>query len=256
MVIRASVSPNTDYLGVAALHYAVRAGDLAKARNLISNNWACLTVLDSSGAQPLHVAAETGKKEMAALLLRSGAPIDAKNRSGQTPLQLAIINDSSALVELLLDKGADFNIANNLGWYPIHQASESKLITAFLLAYGADVNLKGGLGDKVDGGRTALHWAAEDGNVEVVEVLLANGADPTIQDFRSMTPLELSRKGGKEETTNLLENPDPREGLRVIPRTAGGTGVFVQEMRLLYAPQFPWMLGMRSQAEAIRNWTT
>lgn len=52
-----------------------------------------------------------------------------------------------------------------------------------LLELGADVNARGTFGGPRHGvGTTALHHAAESGHLEVLEVLLAAGADPTVKD--------------------------------------------------------------------------
>ena len=38
--------------------------------------------------------------------------------------------------------------------------------------------------------KTPLHLAAEEGHIETVKSLLANGADPSIQDKNKKTPLQ------------------------------------------------------------------
>ena len=57
----------------------------------------------------LHWAAHHDDAEIAELLLRAGANVQAANRYGVTPLSLACTNGNGALVERLLKAGADPN---------------------------------------------------------------------------------------------------------------------------------------------------
>jgi ankyrin repeat protein len=54
------------------------------------------------------------------------------------------------------------------------------------------------------GGRSALHWAAKEGRVEVIPVLLAKGADVKIVDRAGKTPLCIAGENGKVEALKLL----------------------------------------------------
>jgi hypothetical protein len=54
------------------------------------------------GHTPLHWAAANDHKAVAALLLQSGAPINAKNRNNKTPLYIAIENHKYSIVKALL----------------------------------------------------------------------------------------------------------------------------------------------------------
>ena len=55
----------------------------------------------------------------------------------------------------------------------------------FLIEQGAEV-------DALDiGYNTALHWAAMRGNVEIVNLLLQNGADKTIKNKQGRIPIDM-----------------------------------------------------------------
>lgn len=62
------------------------------------------TVSYGGGATPLHLAALSGHKELAEILLAHGADVNARNNSGKTPLQFA--KHRKDMAELLRQHGA------------------------------------------------------------------------------------------------------------------------------------------------------
>jgi ankyrin repeat protein len=75
-----------------------------------------------------------------------------------------------------------------------------------LLELGAGVDVRGTFGGPGHGvGTTALHHAAEGGHVEVIEVLLAAGADRTIEDdLYGGTPAGWAEHNGQDAARELL----------------------------------------------------
>jgi ankyrin repeat protein len=70
-----------------------------------------------------------------------------------------------------------------------------------LLSHGADVNIK-----QRDGG-TALYRAVCEGHLEVVKVLVSNGANVNAawMTFATHTPLQVAIRNGNLEIVNLLK---------------------------------------------------
>ena len=118
------------------------------------------------------------------------------------------------MVEMLLDRGADpdgkfcdnkygalyFKDRVRLGMSPLNEAvTYGQLgVVKLLIARGANVRAKSPLG------MTALHFAALAGKADAVKVLLANGADPTAK-ARGQTPLDCARERGREDVVKILE---------------------------------------------------
>jgi len=61
----------------------------------------------------LMLAIERNNYEIAKLLIKIGADIDAINNKGQTALSIALKNRNFKIIELLVNVGADITIGNN-----------------------------------------------------------------------------------------------------------------------------------------------
>ena len=97
--------------------------------------------------------------------------------------------DLTTLGELLRE---DPSLANSVsetdqrGTYPLHVAAEANQAEAarLLLQHGADVKLLDAENDSI-----ALCWAAFMGHVELVELLLGAGSEPSQRNKNGLTPL-------------------------------------------------------------------
>jgi len=96
---------------------AVRAGDIGKARNLISNYGETLiNSKDSSDNTPLILAAMAGNTEMADfLLIKTNASRNSQNADGDTALMIAVKNDNFEIAERILSSNALTDLTNNDG---------------------------------------------------------------------------------------------------------------------------------------------
>jgi ankyrin repeat protein len=114
-------------------------GNLAFATLLLQHG-ADVNARDGDGATPLHNAAVSGRRELAALLLDKGADREARDsESGATPLYQAAAWGRTTLVELLLARGADVNARNKAGVTPLVAAEKNGFpeAAAILKQHGA-----------------------------------------------------------------------------------------------------------------------
>ncbi|MEM8583606.1 MAG: ankyrin repeat domain-containing protein, partial [Bacteroidota bacterium] len=131
-----------------------------------------------------------------------------------TPLMAAASEDRVDMLEVLLARGADVNYVNTEGWTALIEAADegSYRSAQLLLAAGADPNLKGrntyrsaismaasegfpeimelllGAGADIDYG-FPLHEAAEEGQLDIVRLLVEKGVNVNELDDRRLTPL-------------------------------------------------------------------
>ena len=78
---------------------------------------------------PLHNAQN---KEIASLLLSSGAELDCADAEGRTPLMQHAWNDDQFMVTNLLERGADVEVASRMGNTALHEVriEESNLCSS------------------------------------------------------------------------------------------------------------------------------
>jgi ankyrin repeat protein len=156
--------------GATALHYAV--GDVAMVKSLLDH-----------GARPDPLASEISPLMIAALRDDGDAVVKLLLAHGANParaVELAAGNPTS--LRLLVDAGAPINTKRG-EFSPLHGAAlRGSLDSATLLVeHGAVVDARDAMG------RTPLMWAAQMGRGDVVQLLLAHGADPNVVETFSNT---------------------------------------------------------------------
>ena len=75
---------------------------------------------------PLHVAAQSGDLELAALLIDRGAHLEAQSaETGSTPLKYAVFFAQIDMVKMLLQKGADVENSGGTSRTPLQLAEDA-----------------------------------------------------------------------------------------------------------------------------------
>jgi ankyrin repeat protein len=201
---------------------------------------------DGGGLTPLVYAARENCIQCAQTLVAAGADVNQKTYYGWTALLVATQNRHYQLAQYLLEHGANPNTPNNGGWTPLYLATDNRNIEGgdypvrapdmdhldfikLLIAKGADVNARiCGVestpeeckGDSTEtrtnftmqwlfeDGATPFLRASQSGDVELMKLLLAHGANPKIFTAHNVTPLAVASGIGWVEGVTFEWSPE------------------------------------------------
>lgn len=209
--ISSEKKPPTDWETFVA---ACQSGDLPKVKELISSGAVLATDSCEEGITGLHWAAINNRLSVVKYLVENEYSRADVNRVGgallATPLHWACRGGLVYVVDYLLDHtDADPTLKDSQNYNALHLAVLSSNIT--LVSY---ILLRCVAGDHsiyIDDpdliSCTPLHWAAYQGDILSVNILLQYGADVTKVDKNLMTPLHWAFiRGNKYVLAALEEN--------------------------------------------------
>ena len=160
----------------------------------------------TGGVTPLVLAARQGNLDAVKVLAENGADLNKAAGDGSTAMLVAIQNGHYNVARYLVEKGADINKANEKGWTPLYLAVKHRNLETgtipvpnqnqafdfikLLMDRDLDVNARVAFNTEIRNGQRAT-WFDEDGatafmraalcgDLEVMRMLLAKGADPKI----------------------------------------------------------------------------
>jgi ankyrin repeat protein len=136
--------------------------------------------------------------------------IDRKNASGLSPLIVACERNLPSIASLLIEHGADRQVQDTRGRSTLAVAAfcgcvdvAEYLITISLSSSSSSSSL---LNATDHDGCTPLWLAVRTGNLAMTKLLVDAGADTTIGDRDSLTPLDVAVKFKKEKVVEYLKS--------------------------------------------------
>jgi uncharacterized protein len=199
---------------------------------------------DGGQLTPLVFAVRANDLESVKVLLAAGSDINQTTGYGWSPLLVATQNRYYKLGAYLLEHGADPNLPNKGGWVPLYLATDNRNIEngdypvrkgdmdhldfiKLLLDKGANVNTR--IKDSTEtrtvftnqwldeNGATAFLRASQSGDLVLMKLLLARGADPKIKTELGVTALQVAAGIGWVEGITYEWSPkDTLEAVRML----------------------------------------
>jgi ankyrin repeat protein len=234
---QAIVEPVTD----AQLFEAVSAADAAAVEELLAAG-ANPDAVKPSGYPILKQAVLDSIKnhntEIVTLLVENGANVNQLDGGGQAVLPLAAGASQFEVVQLLLKAGADPNGTSSVNVEDVGMLADAPALTHAILAnnlevvqllidHGADLALA-----ESGAGLTPLHVAASLDRARVIEILLANGANPDPPGNK--TPLHIASEIQKVRSAQVLLDGDANPNAQ----TERGKTALMYAVSLGQTPQF------------------
>ena len=187
---------------VMAMPQTVPVSEILQAKYR-GNNARVEELLKAGPALNIFEAAATGQTaRVRELLAANPSIVNHYAPDGFHPLGLAAFFGSKATVEALLQAGADVNQQSReaMKVSALHSSAAASRpdIVEMLLAGGADPN------PRAKGGVTVFHEASATGQIEVAQMLLKRGGDINATDSSGKTPLAYAIDSKKDEMAAWL----------------------------------------------------
>jgi ankyrin repeat protein len=222
-----------------ALHWVVNYGDLELAARMLEAGADPNLRSPATGVTPLSIALSGSNPASVALLLEHGADPNLNVEDGDTPLMHAARTGFPDFVKLLVEHGAEVDSRQpEFGYSPLMLAANAGDLESveFLLSHGADPNaattpigeevwikpngqpgfgngigiIRGGTPadrgrrDALQGGMTALLYAARHNYADVAAALLDGGADIQQAEANAIFPLLMAISNANAAVATLL----------------------------------------------------
>ena len=177
----------TTTIGSTPINQAASNGHISTVKLLLGRG--ADPYLENWYGNALHCAAEAGKSATIRELVTHGMSPNVCERYSRSPLSCTMDRDSAAAFEALINLGADINAIDpqsESGFPILHEVASYNCLNIM------DSVLRhrwGELDQNLEDGRTALHVAADEGNLLMVRKLVEAGADVNARDCQGTTPL-------------------------------------------------------------------
>ena len=198
------------YLIVATASFSASAGSYEEFfQALIRNDGpAAIKLIDrgfdpnarNEAGQPGLIVALRAEADNSALALARDPRVDpnVRNSAGETPVLWAALRNQLPVLQALVARGGALQ---SEGWTPLHYAASGNApdATRWLLSQGIAVD------PRAPNGRTPLMQATRYASEEIVDALLAAGADLKLVDQAGGSAIDAARSVGRENLADRLE---------------------------------------------------
>jgi ankyrin repeat protein len=150
------------------------------------------------GANGLYLALRDGSLKAAGALIDSPkTQVDVRSAKDETPLMMASLRGQLDIVKRLISRDAD---VVKTGWTPLHYAATNGHVPVMelLLEEHAYIDAES------PNGTTPLMMAAKYGTPAAVKFLLDSGADPTLKNQLGLTAEDFAMQASRKDSAALV----------------------------------------------------
>ena len=143
------------------------------------------------------VIREPAPKVLAVLLQWPRIEIEPRSPQDESPLMMAALAGNLQLVRQLIARDAD---VNKPGWAPLHYAATNGHVAVMrlLLQHHAYIDASS------PNGTTPLMMAAQYGTPEATKLLLEEGADPLLKNQMGLSAIDFAYRANRVESAQLI----------------------------------------------------
>ena len=155
-------------------------------------------------------------------------------------------------IEMVLDRGISPEESDIHGQTPIYYAARDGRVDVIklLIQWGADVNHKDNISNQ-----TCLFYAARDGRYDACKCILENGGLPTHMDNKKQTPLHWAKRHNKKEVIELLQayTNTKSDGKNAEKSKVKGKPLPPPQQNTIYMPETPYIEPTNEVPEQIQK---
>lgn len=183
-----------------AFFTAVKRNDVPKLEQLHAMGFD-LNTINEKGQHALHLALREPSLKVAEYLARHPAvKVEVRNPQDESSLMLAVLKGHLEVARLLIERDAD---VNKTGWAPLHYAATYAGPNAveqvtLLLEHHAYIDAES------PNGTTPLMMAAQYGSVDVVKLLLQEGADSRLTNEQKLSAMDFALRASRPSTAEVI----------------------------------------------------
>jgi ankyrin repeat protein len=167
---------------------------------------------DRDGISPIHKAAEYGHQDIINIAIKAGAEISKTTILGHSPLRFSLCNNREDVSIFFMESGADVMTTCKEGFSALYVAAEYNQIRTISWIIQNRKKSKVDLDVKTAGGGfTPIFIAAKNGNIQIVDLLMQSGANPSIASKSGDTPIRVACASSSHSTSIvklLAKHPD------------------------------------------------
>lgn len=176
---------------------AIKQNNDAKIAELLQRGFDPNTI-NPDGKSGLLLALQDESYKVAELLINApGVQVESRNANDESPLMLTALKGNFALSQRLIKKGADIN---KTGWTPLHYAATNGHVNVMTLLLDENAYIDAASPN----GTTPLMMAAHYGTPSAVKFLLEAGADPLLKNDQHLTALDFANRASRTDSAAII----------------------------------------------------